>query len=58
MVTAALWTDADSDHKPDLMLVGEWMAPTLFRNMGGRLKQLQTNGLSQRNGLVVFAGFG
>ncbi len=50
MVTAALWTDADNDHKPDLMLVGEWMAPTLFRNEGGRLNEQKTNGLASETG--------
>ncbi|GAB2555272.1 VCBS repeat-containing protein [Spirosoma areae] len=50
MVTAALWTDADNDHRPDLMLVGEWMAPTLFRNVGGQLQRQKTNGLNTETG--------
>ena len=50
MVTAALWTDTDNDHQADLMLVGEWMAPTLFRNIGGTLKQQKINGLSNETG--------
>ena len=50
LVTAALWTDADNDHKPDLILVGEWMAPTLFRNGEGRLHQQKTNGLATETG--------
>ena len=50
MVTAALWTDADNDHRPDLLLVGEWMAPTLFRNVGGRLQPQKTDGLSDQTG--------
>ncbi|MBO0933873.1 VCBS repeat-containing protein [Fibrella aquatilis] len=50
MVTAALWTDADNDHHPDLMLVGEWMAPTLFRNTKGRLNRRTVNGLSNETG--------
>lgn len=36
MVTASLFTDHDNDGDPDLMLVGEWMTPRLFRNDGGR----------------------
>ena len=36
MVTAALWTDTDNDQWPDLLLVGEWMPITLFKNNRGR----------------------
>lgn len=50
LVTAALWTDADNDRQPDLLLVGEWMAPTLFRNENGRLKLQKTTGLAQETG--------
>lgn len=50
MVTAALWTDLDKDKFPDLMLVGEWMAPTLFRNTKGKLVPQKTEGLSTETG--------
>ena len=50
MVTSALWTDADNDHRPDLLLVGEWMAPTLFRNVGGRLQHQKNTGLDNETG--------
>ncbi|WP_439585745.1 CRTAC1 family protein [Dyadobacter bucti] len=50
LVTAALWTDADKDRKPDLLLVGEWMAPTLFRNENGRLQRQKATGLDQETG--------
>ncbi len=36
MVTAALWTDYDNDNWTDLMVVGEWMAITLYHNEGGK----------------------
>jgi hypothetical protein len=36
-VCAALWTDADGDGWVDLLLAGEWMAPTLFKNQQGKL---------------------
>ena len=34
MVTSALWTDFDNDGDRDLIVVGEWMAPTIFVNNG------------------------
>jgi len=34
MVTDALWSDFDGDGKPDLVLTGEWMAPTFLKNTG------------------------
>lgn len=37
MVTAADWNDYDADGDPDLILVGEWMAPEVFRNDNGKL---------------------
>ncbi|MFZ5495989.1 MAG: FG-GAP-like repeat-containing protein [Verrucomicrobiota bacterium] len=41
MVTAALWTDADGDGRPDLLVTGEWMPLRLFRNAGdGRLTEI------------------
>ena len=37
LVTAALWTDFDNDGQTDLLVVGEWMPITFFRNVEGRL---------------------
>ena len=37
-VTDALWADADGDGRLDLLVVGEWMAPTLLLNEEGRLR--------------------
>ena len=46
LVTDALWTDANNDGWPDLLVAGEWMAPTLFLNKNGQLRtvncQLET----------------
>ncbi|HSJ69120.1 MAG TPA: VCBS repeat-containing protein [Anditalea sp.] len=40
MVTDAAWVDYDGDGKEDLILVGEWMAPTIFQNKGNGLEKL------------------
>ena len=36
MICAALWTDTDRDTWPDLLLAGEFMPITLFKNQHGR----------------------
>ncbi|MDX2286640.1 MAG: VCBS repeat-containing protein [Bacteroidia bacterium] len=37
LITSAIWTDADGDTWPDLLLCGEWMPVMLYRNTGGAL---------------------
>jgi hypothetical protein len=37
MVTDAQVVDYDGDGKNDLVVVGEWMAPTFFKNQSGKL---------------------
>lgn len=38
MVTASLWSDFDNDGDRDLLLVGDWMSLTVFRNEQGILR--------------------
>ncbi len=40
MVTSASWADIDQDGWVDLMLVGEWMPITVFKNNNGSFKNI------------------
>jgi hypothetical protein len=35
VVTGAVWTDFNNDHLKDLIVVGEWMPISVFKNTGG-----------------------
>jgi enediyne biosynthesis protein E4 len=51
MVTDAVWLDDDKNGYPDLMIVGEWLPISLFRNNGGTLKKSETHsGLKNTEG--------
>ncbi len=49
MITDAIWTDFDGDNQTDLIVVGEWMEITFFKNENGQLL-LQENMLPNSNG--------
>jgi hypothetical protein len=51
LVTDAVWQDVDGDRRPDLVVVGEWMPITVFRNAGGgRLARRDVPGLAGSEG--------
>jgi len=50
MVTDAVWTDYDQDGKEDLLVVGEWMPISVFRNEGSKLTQVYLDGLTNSAG--------
>ena len=51
MVTDATWRDVDGDGRLDLVVVGEWMPITVFRNVGGgRLQKLAVPSLDSTEG--------
>jgi hypothetical protein len=45
-VTAALWSDADNDGDPDLIICGEWMPITIFYQEDGRFRKAALAGTS------------
>ena len=50
MVSEALFTDYDGDNDLDLMLVGEWMAPTVFDNHNGSFTKSTTTAFEKLEG--------
>jgi hypothetical protein len=45
MVTSAIWEDVDSDGLKDLVVVGEFMPITIFKNKKSSLSKLKNTGL-------------
>lgn len=52
MVTDLIWTNTDADPAPELIVVGEWMPVSIFKFVGGQLRNVtQERGLAKSNGL-------
>ena len=43
LVTDAVWQDLDNDGLKDLVVVGQWMAPVIYKNSGRRLSPIETS---------------
>lgn len=51
MVTSGSWSDFDGDGAVDLILTGEWMPITVFRNVDGKFENMTTDlGLENTTG--------
>lgn len=50
MITDAKWFDYNHDGKEDLMVVGEWMPPTIFENTGLRLEKITDSSFVNNSG--------
>jgi enediyne biosynthesis protein E4 len=50
MISDALWTDYDNDGKYDLMVVGEFMPITIYKNDGNRLGKVNNTNLEKYAG--------
>lgn len=51
MVTDAIWSDYDGDGWDDLIVVGEWMPITIFKNKDGHFNQKDTIQIPNSKGL-------
>ncbi len=40
LTTHAIWADIDNDKDPDLVVVGEWMSPRIWRNTKGKFVEV------------------
>ncbi|WP_276501824.1 VCBS repeat-containing protein [Terrimonas pollutisoli] len=52
MVNAAIWSDVNNDHRPDLIVAGEWMPVTVFTN-----EQQQFRNVTRQFGLENTVGW-
>ncbi len=52
MITRSLFSDFDGDKDDDLIVIGEWMSPTIYVNNGGKFARKESTGdMSTKYGL-------
>ncbi len=51
MITDAVWADYDNDGDSDLIIVGEWMPVTVFKNDNGKFSRVFLNDFDNTTGL-------
>jgi hypothetical protein len=56
MVTDAVWADIDGDTWTDLVVVGEFMPITVFKNNAGRLVKLPSTACNSRKASGTASG--
>jgi hypothetical protein len=57
MVTSAIWTDFDNDGQVDLIVVGEWMPISFFRNTANAAGKRQLVNVTATTGLAHTSGW-
>jgi hypothetical protein len=50
MITDALWSDFDNDGRPDLVVTGEWMPVTFYKNTGSSFTKVSSTGINSHIG--------
>jgi hypothetical protein len=57
MVTDAIWQDLDNDGWQDLIVVGEWMEISVFKNKKGKLEPWTISWLDKKNNKIDTKGW-
>jgi len=57
MITDATWQDVDNDGWDDLIVIGEWMPITIFKNNKGKLEKLVSNWVDENKESINISGW-
>ena len=50
MITDAIWTDYDNNGTTDLIVVGEFMAISIYKNTGSNFTEIENSGINEYSG--------